>query len=138
MAKKSAKRSRHSAATRSSKKKPARARASLKDFCRSLPGTTEDVKWIDHLVFSIGGKMYAIFNLDDEEQFSLKCSDEDYDRLTCVEGIIPAPYAARFSWVKAEQRRAQPDAEWRTLLAHARELVLAGLPKKARASLHAG
>jgi predicted DNA-binding protein (MmcQ/YjbR family) len=28
----------------------------LLEFCRGLPGATEDVKWGDHLVFSVGDK----------------------------------------------------------------------------------
>lgn len=31
-----------------------------KTLCRSLPGATEDLKWESSLVFSVGGKMFAI------------------------------------------------------------------------------
>jgi len=32
----------------------------LLDFCRTLPGATEDVKWGSHLVFSVGDEMFAM------------------------------------------------------------------------------
>src|SRR5687767_14350768 len=70
-------------------------RSPLAEFCRSLPGTTEDIKWGDDLVFSVGpsggskagAKMYAAFDLEDSGQLGFKCSDEDFDRLTDIPGI---------------------------------------------------
>ena len=113
----------------------ARKAGSLKDFCRSLPHTTEDVKWGADHVFSIGGKMYAAFNLDDEKQLGFKCDDEDFDRLTAIEGVIPAPYAARFGWVSIRDRRAIPAAELLALIRKSYDLVFAGLPAKTRRTL---
>lgn len=108
---------------------------SLKDLCRSLPGTTEDVKWADDLVFSVGGKMYAAFDLDDDRSFAFKCDDDDFDRLTALKGIIPAPFAARFGWVKVHDPKALPEAEWRSLLRKAYSIVRSCLPKKTQAAL---
>jgi predicted DNA-binding protein (MmcQ/YjbR family) len=112
-----------------------RGGGSLRDFCRSLPHTTEDVKWGDDLVFSVEGKMYAAFDLDDEHELGFKCDDEDFERLTRLEGIIPAPYAARFGWVKVLGRRVLPAAELRGLLRKAHGLVFAGLPRGVRRRL---
>src|SRR5262245_2710024 len=70
------------------------------EYCRSLPHTTEDIKWENDLVFSIGGKMYAVFDIHDADHIGFKCDDIDFERLTQIDGIIPAPYAARFGWVK--------------------------------------
>ena len=49
---------------------------SIQEFCRTLPHTTEDVKWGTNLVFSVGNKMYAGFDLDHPEanSVSFKCS----------------------------------------------------------------
>ena len=119
--------------------KRSRSPSSLKAFCRSLSATVEGVKWGDHLTFSVGLgthlKMYAGFNLDDETTFAFKCDDDDFDRLTTLPGIIPAPYSARFGWVKVERRDALPDAELRRLLTKARALALATLPARVRAGL---
>ena len=49
---------------------------SIQEFCRTLPHTTEDVKWGTNLVFSVGNKMYAVLDLDHPEanSVSFKCS----------------------------------------------------------------
>lgn len=111
---------------------PKRKPKSLQDFCRSLPGATEDIKWGDHLVFSVGGKIFAGFGHDGEDLPGFKCDDDDFDRLTGIDGIIPAPYAARFGWVKIQDRSALPDDEVRALLRKSYDLVLAKLPARVR------
>ena len=32
----------------------------IRQLCRALPHVTEDIKWDDDLVFSIGGKMFIV------------------------------------------------------------------------------
>ena len=54
----------------------------LQDYCRSLPGATEDIKWGADLVFSVGGKMFAGFHADGGLPLGFPCSDEDFDALT--------------------------------------------------------
>jgi predicted DNA-binding protein (MmcQ/YjbR family) len=110
----------------------------LAAFCRTLPGTTEDIKWGDDLIFSIGKKMYAGFGLEDPEQYGFKCSEEDFWRLIQREGIIPAPYAARFHWVAVKKRGALPAGEAKVMLKKAYGIVLAGLPKRTQEAVLAG
>ena len=116
-------------------KKARERKGGLKDFCRSLPGTTEDIKWGDHHAFSVGKKMYAGFGVDDETVFGFKCSEEDQLRLVQIEGIIPAPYAAKWGWVLVEKRGVKSDEQWRKYLRKSYELVLAGLPKRIQAQI---
>jgi len=59
----------------------------LMDFCRALPGVTEDVKWGDNLVFSVGGKMFAVFNLPDGDPFSLKVDPDAFSIMVQKPGI---------------------------------------------------
>lgn len=112
--------------------------ASLRAFCRSLPGATEDIKWEDHLMFCVGAKIFAGFGVDEsDDSFGFKCDDDDYNRLTELgernaDSIIPAPYAARFGWVKVMRAGALPDAELRALLRKSYDLVAAKLPKRLR------
>ncbi len=110
-------------------------RDGLIGFCRGLPHATEDIKWGDNLIFSIGGKMFAGFDADGTAPYAFKCSDDEFDRLTTIPGIVPAPYAARFSWVKVERRSALRAAESRALLRAAYDLVRAALPARVRAAL---
>ena len=63
----------------------------LRAFCLSLPGVTEDVKWDSDLSFSVGGKMFCVTSVDVESGASFKVKDELFREMTQREGIIPAP-----------------------------------------------
>jgi len=106
----------------------------LKDHCRGLAGTTEDVKWGAAHVFSVDTKMYAWFGLDDRG-YSFQCDEGDFDLLTEREGIIPAPYAARMGWVNAGRGAKLPRAEARKLLTKAHRIVSGKLSKKRQREL---
>lgn len=112
--------------------------ASVRRFCRSLAHTTESVQWGDHLVFKIGGRIYAIVALEPGDVWlSFKCSPDDFAELTERPGVIPAPYLARAGWIALESQDALPASEVRRLLRQAYDLVLARMPAKARAALAA-
>jgi predicted DNA-binding protein (MmcQ/YjbR family) len=120
--------------TKPSRPGPNPKRSPLKDFCRSLTATTEDVKWGDNHCFSVGGKLYAGFDLDDEKTYAFLCDDEDFDRLTERPGIIPAPYSARFGWVRVTAP-ALSLAEASAQLTKAHALAAAKLSKKKQREL---
>jgi predicted DNA-binding protein (MmcQ/YjbR family) len=68
----------------------------VRRYCLSLPRATETLQWGHDLVFKIGGKMFAVMNLEPFPPWlSFKCSAEDFAELTERPGIIPAPYLAR-------------------------------------------
>jgi len=100
------------------------------EHCRALPHVTEDIKWKKDLVFSVGQKMFAVFNLDDVTQFSFKSTPAMFGTLTAIAGIVPAPYAARFNWVLVTTPKALSQKMLKTLLTESYELVAAGLPAK--------
>ena len=104
-------------------------------FCRSLPQVTEDVKWGADLVFSIGGKMFAAFDVKGGPGYSFKATPENFAMLTKQDGIIPAPYAARFHWVSVVVPTALPVAAAKELIAESYRLVAAKLPAKVRQKL---
>ena len=62
-----------------------------------MPGVTEDIKWGNNFVFSVGDKMFAIFHYLDRQPFSLKVSKHAFADLTQRPGIEPAPYPAKYS-----------------------------------------
>ncbi|HKV12855.1 MAG TPA: MmcQ/YjbR family DNA-binding protein [Thermoanaerobaculia bacterium] len=105
------------------------------DFCRSLPGVTEDVKWDNDLVFSVGGKMFVVFGLPDFEPFSFKVHPAVFGTLTQQEGIRPAPYMAQHSWVSVASRGVLPEEEVTALIQESYALVAQKLSKKARERL---
>ena len=92
------------------------------------------MKWGNDLVFSIGGKMFAGFDKDGRDAtFGCKVAEEDFTALTSIEGIRPAPYAARFSWVAVDDPDLLPEAEAIALLRGSFVLVRAKLSARFRA-----
>ncbi len=102
----------------------------LRNYCLSLPGATEDVKWDSDLCFSVGGKMFCVTSADVESGASFKVKDELFRELTQREGIIPAPYMARHKWVYVLDFNWLSDEEWEKFVLDSYELVKEKLPKK--------
>ena len=103
----------------------------VRTICRALPETTEDIKWGNDLVFSIGGKMFAVVCLDPPHTVAFKCMPDAFAELIEREGIIPAPYLARAMWVQDQgvgERLSR--RELAPLIRDSYELVLATLPKR--------
>ena len=102
-----------------------------KAVCRSLPGCTEDSKWDNDMVFSVGAKMFAVTNKDAPALgFSFKVDDDRFLELTDRPGFIPAPYLARAKWVYVTAEAQLDDAELAALLRRSHELVFAKLTRK--------
>ena len=110
---------------------------SVRKFCLSLPHVDEKVQWENDLLFRIGGKMFAVVALEPSHGvlMSFKCTPEKFAELVEQDGIIPAPYVARYHWVGFERFDAVPDRELKELLTKAYELVRDKLPKKIRDGL---
>jgi len=109
----------------------------IREYCLSLPHVTERVQWGNDLLFCIGEKMFAVTGLDDKHpgKLSFKCTSEKFAELVELEGIIPAPYVARYHWVALEDLDALPQKELKPLLKNAYQLVHDKLPKKVRENL---
>ena len=102
----------------------------LRDFCLSIKGVTEDVKWGSDLCFLVGGKMFCVTNLDGEPRISFKVPDTAFDELISTGEIIPAPYMARNKWVQVQCWNRFTDAAWETYIQQSYGLVKAKLTKK--------
>ncbi len=107
----------------------------LYDFCRSLPGVTDDIKWETNLVFSVGDKMFAAFNFPRGEPFSFKADPHVFADLTQRPGIQPAPYLGKHLWVSLSRRNILPLDHTRELLSEAHTIVAYKLSRKKRESL---
>jgi predicted DNA-binding protein (MmcQ/YjbR family) len=108
----------------------------VRKVCLSFPGAAENVQWGNDLVFKVAGKMFAIAVLEPGPHcLSFKCAPEEFSQLAELPGIVPAPYLARAQWVALESFGALPRTELERLLRQSYELVVAKLPKKARAGL---
>jgi predicted DNA-binding protein (MmcQ/YjbR family) len=115
-----------------------RARA----YLLRLPHVAETMQWGANLVFwvgdkAIGGKMFAVLNLDDEQKavISFAAGPERYAELLETEGVFPAPYLARAYWVSLRNWGAlrTNDLEGHLKLAHG--LIYGKLPRKTRDAL---
>jgi len=105
---------------------------STRAFCLSFPHVTEEVLWGNDLVFKIGGKMFAVIGLDSASDhcMSFKCTPEKSAELIERNGIVPAPYVARYHWVALESFDALREKELKALLHNSYDLVFEKLPKK--------
>lgn len=105
-------------------------------LCHALKHTTEDVKWGSVLAFCIGKKMYCCISLDESFGVSFKCASGDFLALTDGRtGIIPAPYLAKYQWVKITSAKALPKKELLRLITESQRIVYSGLPKKIRQAI---
>lgn len=107
----------------------------LVEFCRGLPGATEDVKWGNDLIFSVGDKMFAGFPLDGGDPIGFKVDPLLFASLVGHNGVVAAPYMARHSWVHVTDRSLLPIETIQDLLAASHQAVAAGLSRKKRAAL---
>jgi len=106
-------------------------------YCLSFPHATEDLKWDHDLCFCVGGKMFAVVGLDlaSPSRLSFKCTPEEFAELTECDGVVPAPYVARYHWVALERFDALSQPEIKRLIKDSYEMVFAKLPKKTKAQL---
>ena len=102
----------------------------VRKYCLSLPHVTEKVQWGNDLLFQIGDKMFAVVGLDAKypTKMSFKCTPEKFAELIEREGIIPAPYVARYHWVALEDLDAIGQKELKDLLKNAYQLIHDKLP----------
>ena len=103
---------------------------SLRNYCYSLPLVTEDVKWKTNLCFMVSGKIFCIAGFDSPFQASLKVGEEEYEELSAREGIMPAPYLARYKWILVKDSNALNQNQWEHYISQSYELVKAKIKKR--------
>jgi predicted DNA-binding protein (MmcQ/YjbR family) len=111
----------------------------LRAYLLRLPHVVETMQWGANLVFwvgdkAIGGKMFAVLNLDDGQKavLSFAAGPERYTELLEIEGVFPAPYLARAHWVALKHWGVFRSSELEDLLEHGRRLIYDKLPRKTR------
>ncbi len=112
-------------------------RDALLDLLTGMPGAVEDYPFGDEVaVFKVGGKMFALVSLDDEPGFvNLKCDPalalELRDRHAAVR---PGYHSNKKHWNSVDLDGSLDDDEVREMVEHSYELVVSGLPRRARPS----
>ena len=105
----------------------------LEALCGAWPGVTRDIKWGEDLVFSVGGKMFAITRAGQSthgQRLALKVPDERFLELTDQPGIVPSPYLARAHWIAVIEPQRFTTGELEALVRDSYLLVRAKLTKK--------
>lgn len=114
----------------------------IRAFLLKLPHVVETMQWTGKLAFwvgdkAIGGKMFAMLNLDGNGKavLSYSAGPERYAELLEVEGLFPAPYMARIWWIAAERWDIFRSKEWEQELQNAYDLTHHKLAPGARKAL---
>lgn len=106
------------------------------EFCLSLPGAREDIKWGGVRVFSVAeSKMFALFHLSGQGGLAFKVDDELFLGFCDRPGIRPAPYLARARWISMAAPYPLREDELKQLLTRSHQLVVSKLPKRLKLSL---
>ena len=107
---------------------------SVREFCLSLPETTERLQWGETLVFKVRGKIFAMVGLETAQgsRLVVKCTPESFAELIEREGFRPSPYVGRYHWVALERLDGVRDTELRDLIRRSYALVESKAPKERR------
>lgn len=106
-------------------------------FCAQLKHVEEDFPFDQStLAFKVGGKIFAITNIDHYESINLKCDPERALELRASnEGIIPGYHMNKKHWNTVSVLGEVDQELIKELTLHSYELVVNSLTKKVRTSL---
>ena len=110
----------------------------LRTFALSLPHTKPSEQW-GGTAFKVEGKVFLFVVPDAEviEAVVFKCTPDEFDDLTQIDGIAQAPYFAKRLWVRVADLSALRAAELQRRIRRSYDLVVGKLPKKVQAALAA-
>ncbi|MCD6011462.1 MAG: hypothetical protein K0Q79_1324 [Flavipsychrobacter sp.] len=105
----------------------------LRTLCLSFPGTTEGIKWEDHICFMVAEKLFVITG--EGGGVSFKVNADEVAELIERDGIVPTPYMARNNWVTVQAYSKMKPKEWEHYIRRSYDLIRSKLPKKVQAGL---
>lgn len=109
----------------------------LREFCLSLPGTTEDFPFDEGtLVFKIGGKMYLLTGLDGPFSINVKCDPEVAVSLReSYPAVKPGYHMNKNHWNTVDIDGSINDNTLKDWIKQSYQLVYSALPKSVKAQL---
>jgi predicted DNA-binding protein (MmcQ/YjbR family) len=109
----------------------------FRDYCLALPHVTEDTPFGPGLlVFRVGGKIFALMDIDTFPYINLKCDPERAIELReQYSGITPGYHMNKKLWNSVSTHGNVPDVLILDLAKDSYELVKASLSKKQREGL---
>lgn len=109
----------------------------LRTFCLSLPGTTEDLPFgPEVLVFRIGGKIYLLISLNEPNRFNVKCEPQKAIELREeFEEVQPGFHMNKKHWNTVFVDGRIPQARLREMIKDSFQLVRNSLSAKEKKAL---
>ncbi len=110
---------------------------SFREYCIVKPGVTEEFPFGETtLVFKVGGKMFALADVDNFESINLKCDPERAVELRDRYDAITAGYHMNKKYWNTVLMNGQlSHGLISELIDHSYELVLASLPSKMKSQI---
>jgi predicted DNA-binding protein (MmcQ/YjbR family) len=103
---------------------------SIRQFCLSLPGAAEDIKYGTDLCFTISKKIFLGTRIEGPFRTGIKCTEAVFAALTEREGIVPMPRLSAAYWIRIEKVNALSKKEWHLYITASYRLIVSSLPKK--------
>jgi predicted DNA-binding protein (MmcQ/YjbR family) len=109
----------------------------FRNFCLGLPGAVEETPFgPDTLVFKVGGKIFALTNLQTFESINLKCDPElAVDLREHHDFVLPGFHMNKKHWNTILIGAGATSVQMRHWVTHSYELVVASLPLVTRTYL---
>lgn len=109
----------------------------FREYCLSKPGTSEDTPFdANALCFKVGGKIFAIIDIELFESVNLKCDPERAIELReQYDGINPGYHMNKKHWNTVMFNGQVTDLLVLELVDHSYNLVFNSLPKKTKAEI---
>lgn len=113
---------------------------SYRDYCLTKKGVSEGFPFDEKtLVFKVGGKMFALTDVDLFESINLKCEPEYALELRAeYEGIAPGYHMSKTHWNTVKVNQDVPDTLLIQLIDLSYNLVHQSLPKSKREEIEKG
>lgn len=104
----------------------------FRDYCLALPHVTEDTPFNPTtLCFRVGGKIFALVDIEDFDYVNLRCDPERAIELReQYPGITPGYHMNKKLWNSVSVKGNVPDQLILELARHSYELIRDSLPKK--------
>ncbi len=105
-----------------------------RDYCIRKKGVTEGFPFDQKtLVFKVGGKMFALTDIDEFDFVNLKCDPERAVELReRYEGVKPGYHMNKSQWNSVYVNTDVGDQLFYELIDHSYQLIVDSLPKKVR------
>jgi predicted DNA-binding protein (MmcQ/YjbR family) len=104
----------------------------LREYCLQQPGSVEDFPFGEStLVFKVGGKIFLICGLDENDRFNAKCDPERAIELReRYSEVVPGYHMNKKHWNTVYM--TLPNKVLREIIDHSYALVRDSLPKRVR------